>query len=441
MKKKGHRGHNSPEHGDGCGCREYSRLSRRQFLGSSGSLMALAAVPAWLPRVVLADSDSSDRDVIVSLFLRGGADGLSLCVPHGEQAYYDLRRALAVAPPDSNDPNRAVDLDGFFGLPPGMTPLIDLYRENAVLFAHAVGQQSGTRSHFAAMRFMELGHPEPPPDLITGWLGRHLQATAPTLAAGLIRALAIGTGLPLTLAGAPRTLPVENPADFSLQGNAHTAQRREDTIRRMYRSAPGILRSASRNIFDIVALLDRFDFAGYRPSGAAEYPASDLGQALRSTAALIKAEIGVEAVAVDTGGWDTHEAQGPVDGTLAGLMNNLSSGLAALYEDLTAGGFNRFTIVVMSEFGRNTFENASGGTDHGHGGLMTVLGPNVRGGRVLTRWPGLEPEQLYEGQDLDVTIDYRDILTEILTKRLGNVDFRSVFSDPNFTPIDHGVVR
>ncbi len=422
------------------GCHEYHRLSRRGFLGMSAGFAAAAATQAWLPRVVLADTESSSRDVVVSLFLRGGADGLTLCVPFGDPSYYQLRPNLAVAPPDSSATPRATDLDGFFGLPPAMTPLLEAYQDGALALVHACGLDSTSRSHFDAMHFMEVGMGNPPSSLISGWLGRHLQTTAPTVADGVLRAVGIGASLQRTLAGGPKTLPVGDLETFGLDGDPDTFLERRAALEAMYASVPAPLGQAARGTFGTIELLEQIDFGSYQPAGAAAYPEGELGLALKSVAALIKAEVGLEAAAVDLGGWDTHEFQGPVEGAMASVMGQLAAGLAAFHTDLFSDGFTRVVLVAMSEFGRNAFENGSAGTDHGHGGAMVVLGGHVAGGRVISQWPGLAPGQLYDDQDLAVTIDYRDILSEILVKRADNPDIQAVFTDPAYLPRDHGIV-
>lgn len=423
------------------GCREYNRLTRRNFVGLTAGLAAAAAVPAWMPRVVMADSENSSRDVLVSIFLRGGADALSLCVPYAEPNYYRLRPSLAIQPPDAGGAGRAIRLDGRFGFPPAFAALMPAYTNRDLLVVHACGLPITTRSHFEAMHYMEVGQDEPPAQLFTGWLGRHLQATAPTAQSGVLRAVGIGFGLQRTLVGAPKTLPIGDLADFGLEGAPATQNERELALANMYRRFEEPLESAARTTFDTIALLDRIGFDGYRPAGGAEYPAGEFGHALRTTAALIKAEVGVEAIAIDLGGWDTHDDQGPADGSLHFLMQSFAQALGAFHADLEADSVSNVTTVTSSEFGRNVFENGSRGTDHGHGGLMMVMGAGIRGGRVLTDWPGLENDQLYEGQDLKITIDYRDILTEILTQRLDNANFRSVFSDPSFLPRDRRATR
>ncbi len=426
------------------GCNEYQHLasgvSRRRFLGWSAGLMATAATPAWLPRVVLAQSDNLERDVLVSIFLRGGADGLSLCVPYLEPNYYQLRPTLAIAPPDSSAPFSALDLDGQFGLAPAMRPLLDAYGAEDLLIVHACGQHAPTRSHFAAMNLMEVGSQNPPGDLITGWLGRHLANTAPTVQEGALRALALGFGLPRTLVGGPRTLPIPDPSQFDLGGDPATLDARRDAVAAMYDAAPDPLNASARATRATVDLLHTIDFAGYQPADGTTYPESELGRALQASAALIRAEVGVEAMTIDSGGWDTHDLQGPVDGVMASLMGDLASSLAAFHADLRGSGTDRVTTVVMTEFGRNVIENGSEGVDHGHGGVMMVLGAAISGGRVLAEWPGLEHDQLHEQQDLAVTIDYRDVLSEIITGRLTNPDWATVFPDPAYTPEPRGVL-
>ena len=417
---------------DGChgGCSEYSGLSRRNFLHLGAGLLTTAAMPAWLPRVALADSHHGGRDVIVSIFLRGGWDGLTVCAPFGDARYAELRPNLAVAPPDASGNRRSLDLDGFFGFAPAMEPLLEAYQAGDLLLVQACGLETSTRSHFDAMRLVEFGQGEAPA-VGTGWLGRHLASTAPTLADAVLRAVALGPGLPMTLAGAPAALPIPDLANFGLLGDLKTASARGQALREMYAHANEAMSEATSSTFGTFDLLDRIDFEGYSPAASAVYPESDFGKSLKSTAALIKAEVGVEAIAVDFGGWDTHGRQEPFEGRMAGLMSDFSGALAAFRADLDVAS-TRVTTVVMSEFGRNAAENGSGGTDHGHGGLMMVLSPGVHGGRVLGDWPGLAPHQLYEGQDLAITTDYRDVLSEILSERLGNANPAAVFDDPSY---------
>lgn len=423
-------------------CPEYYELSRRNFLAVTGSSAFVAGVaaaaPAWLPRVAVAkDYRGGQRDVLISIYLRGASDGLSICVPYTEAAYYANRPTLAVPPPQKGNPNAAIDLgNGQFGLNPRMAALMPAYNNGHLLFVHATGSTDSSRSHFDAQRFMEVGKPADP-TISTGWLGRHLASSAPTDPNALLRAVGISTGLQKTLVGGPLTLPIPNLDNFGLTGAAGTAAARQNALADMYELVPDPLHAAALTTIATIDLLNTINFAGYVPAGGAVYPAGNLGTALRSTAALIKAEVGVEAVAIDVQGWDTHTNQGTLTGTMANLMSNLALALGAFYTDMFTGQSPSVTVAVMSEFGRRLLENGGLGTDHGHGNVMILLGQCISGGRVLTQWPGLQPEQLYQGRDLEVTIDFRDVLAEIIQTRLGNDNLSYVF--PDYTPTMRGV--
>ncbi|MBK8913887.1 MAG: DUF1501 domain-containing protein [Phycisphaerales bacterium] len=421
-----------------CGCPEYRELSRRHFLAGAGGISLAALAPAWLPRVALAQDACTDRDVLVLIFLRGAADGLTLCVPHGENAYYAARPTLAIPRPDDASPNRATDLDGFFGLPPAMTPLLPAYQSGHLLIAHATGSTDASRSHFEAQRYMEVGDPGNDA-LFTGWLGRHLLGVAPLNPASILRAVAINFGVQQSLISAPQTIPIPDLDAFGLTGAAGTIAARNAAIADMYAAVSDPLRAVAQTTQQTIDLLNTIDFAGYTPAGGAVYPTGAFGTALRSTAALIKAEVGVEAVAVDLGGWDTHNNQGVFTGTMSGLMDQLSRGLAAMHADLFSGNGKNVTVVVQSEFGRRLAENGSFGSDHGHGNVMLLLGKHIAGGRVLANWPGLSSGQLFEGRDLEVTIDFRDILAEVVHERLANADLAGVF--PGYSPTFPGVTN
>jgi len=422
---------------DSNACREYNELSRRQFMGATSAAALIGAgVPAWLPRVVLAQDECTDRDVLVSIYLRGGVDGMTLCVPHAESAYYDARPRLAVPPPDSPEPDRAIDLDGFFGLPPAMGSLKEAFDAGDLAIVHATGLARSTRSHFDAMRFMELGSADDP-NLFTGWLGRHLMTKKALKKNSVLRAVGISHALQTTLAGSPQALPIPDLANFGLAGNEQTRDARLELLNALYRRHVDPIRNAAQATQDTIDLLEQIDFVNYRPSGGAVYPNTPFGNALKSAAALIKADVGVEAIAVDKTGWDTHNNQGPLQGAMANLMTDLSNTLAAFHKDVFTDGPN-VTVVAQTEFGRRLAENGSLGTDHGYATVMLLLGQYIAGGRVVTEWPGLAPENLFEGIDLDVTLDYRDVLAEIAARRLrnaGNLDF--IF--PDHTPQFPGV--
>lgn len=420
-------------------CSEYNALSRRNFLKAGGTAAAMmAAAPAWLPRVAFArDHRGSQRDVIISVYLRGAADGLSLVPPCFENAYYAARPLLNVPRFDSASPNRAINLDGQFGMAPSLAPLQRAYQEGNLLFVHACGLNDATRSHFDGQKFMELGKPRDDA-VVTGWLGRHLESVSSMQPGALLRGVAIDTGLHRSLIGAPRTLPVPSPASFGLQGDPFTESARLAALGGLY-AGQGRLDLIAQNTMATVELLQTINFVSYPPAGGAVYPTSYFGQGLRSAAAMIKAQVGVEAISIDVDGWDTHFAQGTLTGFLSGLMSTFAQALAAFYADMTAGSSPPgFTLIAMSEFGRRLAENGTGGTDHGHANVMTIMGRCVNGGQVLTQWPGMAPENLFEGTDLEVTIDFRDVLAEIVEGRLGNSNLDYVF--PGHQPTMRGVI-
>ncbi|HUF50895.1 MAG TPA: DUF1501 domain-containing protein [Longimicrobiales bacterium] len=429
---------------DACACREYNELSRRQFVAGAaaitGGILVEPIFPAWLPKVVLAESADSTRDIIVSVFLRGGSDGLSLVVPFFDDDYYAGRPTLAVPRPDSAAANRGIALDDRFAFPQAMAPLIPAFVTGELLAVHATGSVDSSRSHFDAQRFMEVGKPRDP-SVVTGWLGRHLASTEPMRTAAPLRALGLSSGLQKTLVGAPRALPVPDPTNFNITGSAATRLERMAWLRDGYASAAEPIASAALNAVNTIELLRFIDFAGYHTENGAVYPNTGFGRGLRSTAALIKADVGVEAIQVDLGGWDTHSNQDPLAGSMANTMLNLANSLAAFHADVIAGGLSqKVTVVVLSEFGRNVRQNGSLGTDHGRGNCMFLLGRDIAGGRVLVNnWPGLARENLERGQDLVVTIDHRDILAEIVRNRLGNPNTSIVF--PDYSPTTRGVTR
>jgi uncharacterized protein (DUF1501 family) len=427
----------SHSHPDSLACGEYRSLSRRAFIRRGAAAAAVMSVPGWLPRVSYAQTFASSRDVIVCVFLRGGMDGLSVVVPYGEAEYYRMRPTIAVPRPDSTSTNRALDLNGFFGFPPAMAALLPAYRAGHLLAVQATGSIDPSRSHFDAQHYMEVGVPGQSA-LVTGWLGRHLATRSPEKPNAPLRALSFTFGLTETLGGAPLALPIPDPANFGLTGTSASRSQRESWLGTAYERETDPLRSSALNTQRTISTLAALNINAYQPSGGTVYPNTTFARALRSTAALVRADVGVEAVQIDLGGWDTHASQAPLTGSMATTMRTLAEGLAAFHADLEgASQLGRVTVVAMSEFGRNVRENGSQGTDHGRGNCMFVMGGAVAGGRVMARWPGLL--QLQDNQDLMVTLDHRDILAEIVSKRLGNQALGVVF--PGHTPNMPGAIN
>jgi uncharacterized protein (DUF1501 family) len=239
--------------------------------------------------------------------------------------------------------------------------------------------------------------------------------------------------LPLSLRGAPRTLPIRDFENFGFPGRVSTAVERQAAIAQAYSYRPAPLGTAA---LDTIAAfgLGGVDFAGYVPANGALYPATDLGRRMKAIAALIKADIGVEAFNVDIEGWDLHANIGVGTGAMSRLLADLSRSVEAFYLDMAAY-LDEYVLLGITEFGRHMRENASAGFDHGHGSCLFVMGGNVNGGEVWADWPGLQADDLDNG-DLAITLDYRDVVAEILTKRMGIADLSVIL--PTHTFVDHG---
>ncbi len=393
--------------------------------------MLTQTLPTWLPRLSFAPVNTAPRgDTLVVVFLRGAADVLNMVVPHGEDAYYQLRPSLGIARPDDSSAkkeDRAVDLDGFFGFHPTMRPLIEAWQSEQLAIIHACGAPDESRSHFKAMELMERGvDDERGP--ASGWIGRHL-ATLNTGNSSPLRAVGMGTRPQRSLSGSVPASALRSIADFHLGGDPRALQQMRAALNTVYQDD-----ALGQDTLSIMDTLQKLDPANYQ---SPNYPDTEFGMALKQTAMLIKAEVGLEVSAIDLGGWDTHFAQGSANGLMPNLMKDLAEGLAAFHADM-ADHMNQLTTVTMSEFGRRASENGSLGTDHGHGSMMMVIGGNVNGGKVYGQWPGMADDQLIGPGDLAVTTDYRDVLSEILTKRLNNPAVNEIF--PDYQPIIPNVI-
>lgn len=411
-------------------------LTRRRVLGAAGALGA-AALPGGGPRLAFRSAGAPQRgDVLVVIFQRGGMDGLSAVVPYTEQAYYDKRPRIAFKPPKAGDAKTVIGLDDQFGLNPALTGLKRIWDDGRLGVVHATGAPHGSRSHFDAMSLMERGALGAA-SLTTGWLGRHLAATAQRNASPF-RALGVGPVVPESLRGPIAAAALQNIADMHLQGNAADLARFTTMLEQLWCGGDWFARDA-RATLDALDLLARANPGALPPENGADYPDDGLGQGLKQIAQLIKADVGLEIACIDHGGWDTHINQiwgwdDPTRGMMFNLLGTLDKALYAFYQDLG----RRFddpgvTVLTMSEFGRRVAQNAGNGTDHGHGSCMFIVSGAVRRA-VHTRWPGLAPENLAEGEDLAITIDYRDVLAEVVAKRLGNPRLYEVF--PGHTPTD-----
>jgi uncharacterized protein (DUF1501 family) len=405
-------------------------IARRVFVKSGAlALVSLGLDPLFLARAALASAHpitrSPDRRVLVCLFQRGAVDGLNMIVPHGDPLYYRERPRIAVPERD------VIDLDGHFGLHPRLAALKPLWDNKSLAAIHAIGSPDASRSHFDAQDYMESGTPgvKATPD---GWLNRYCQhdrehADTP------FRAVAFGAQLPRILAGSAPSLAIDDLQAFGLRApQAVVRDRLTRAFEELYAtSATGLLSTSSQEAFEAVQLLKQVDPAQYQPANGADYPRGRFGKALMQIAQLIRANVGLQVAFADVTGWDTHVNQGSSEGQLAARLAEFGQTLGAFVQDLGAK-MRDVVVLTMSEFGRTVRENGNSGTDHGHATAMLVLGGPVNGGKMLGRWPGLDPADRFDGRDVAVTTDFRDLFAELLARHLGAADLSAVF--PGFKP-------
>lgn len=411
-------------------------MNRRFFL-KSGSI-ALASVgmslsaPAFLERAILGQArdviTGGKRKTLIAIFQRGAVDGLNMVVPFGESHYYDARPSIAIPKPGAANVEAAINLDGFFGLHPSMSSFKPLWDSQRLAIVHASGSPDNTRSHFDAQDYMESATPGMK-STSDGWLNRYLQ-NKKDAQRSLFRAVSMTQTMPRVLQGRAPALAMSNLADFAIRAGKSSASVQGGFEAIYARETGDALAGMGRDTFEAVNYLKKVNPGQYQPENSAQYPRNPFGNSLLQIAQLIKAGVGLEVAFTDIGGWDTHINEGNSRGQLGNLLQQFSSGIAALSQDL-GQRMDDVVVLTMSEFGRTVRENGTRGTDHGHANAMFVLGNSVRGGKVYGRWPGLKSDQLYEGRDLALTTDFRDVFGEIAGRHLGSVNLQTVF--PGYT--------
>jgi uncharacterized protein (DUF1501 family) len=408
-------------------------ISRRFFVKQSG--LAFAAIgagalfgPDFLRSSVLAAEPrraSGGRKVLVCVFQRGAADGLSMVAPFGDPDYYRLRSDIALpAPARKAGAEGVLDLGGGFGLHPSLAPLHELYGAGELAVVHACGNPLATRSHFEAQDLMELGT-DRDKNLPSGWLNRLITACPEDAAhRTALNAVAMTSQLPRSLLGPEEALAIADIARFGVAGDVGLMggggrNSSATSFAAIYENAVGdALHGAGQDGFAAIDLLKKVAPNTYKPAFGAKYPNDSFGRSMRQVAQLIKADVGLEIAFVEIGGWDTHANQGAATGALANRLTEFGGGLAALHRDLD-NKMSDVLILTMSEFGRTARQNGNRGTDHGHGTAFFALGGSVNGGKVLGSWPGLSPDKLFECRDLEITTDYRDFFAEACVRHMG----------------------
>ena len=383
-------------------------VTRRVFFKSGAmAMLSLGVAPSFLGRAAAASA--ARRKLVIAIFQRGAVDGLNMVVPCGESEYYRLRPTIAIPRPGGGRQESAIDLDGFFGLHPSMAPLEPLWNNRSLAIVHACGSPDSTRSHFDAQDYMESATPGVK-STRDGWLNRCLQVSAGER--NPLRGVALTRTMPRSLQGVAPTLAFGSLDEFDVRGRV--GEQFEDEYAH---ATDALLGAAGGDAFAAMRTLRQTAGTPYRLAEDAAYPPTPFGRALQEIARLAKADVGLEVAFTELGNWDHHVNEGAATGQIAARLSEFSSGLAALATDL-GDRLADTVIVTMSEFGRAVAENGNRGTDHGHGNAMLVIGGNVRGG-VRGTWPGLAPEHRFEGRDLAVTTDFRDVFGEIVVGHLG----------------------
>jgi uncharacterized protein (DUF1501 family) len=428
-------------------------FNRRAFLKSSGLAVlsfGLGGTPLFLTRASAATFTAANkrRKTLVCIFQRGAMDGLMAVTPFTDAALQAARPRLAMKPSkdaskDANKDGGLIDLDGRFGLHPAFAPFERLYRENRLAIVHGMGSPNSTRSHFDAQDYMENGTPGRK-GTATGWLNRALGLMGHDAATTPFRAVAMTPAMPKSLYGTESAIAVTKLEDFGVRvgnqignqtGGPQMAMNAGTSFEALYeQTSQKLLRGTGQESFDAVKLLSSKNLASYKPASGANYPASPLGESLRQIAQLIKADVGLEIAFAESGGWDTHVQEGTTQGTFAQRARDLSQAMTAFWTDIEPYQ-DDVLVMTMTEFGRTVRENGSGGTDHGRGSCLFMLGNNADGGKVHGTVPVLVPENLEDGRDVPVTTDFRAIFSAVADNHLRVTNNAALFPEWNGTPM------
>jgi len=407
--------------------------TRRAFLKGGALAFFGAGVsgagPAFLGRAALAATPRrapARRKALVAIFQRGAMDGLAAVTPVEEEGRLErMRPRLALSAARAAGEERLLDLGVGYGLHPSFEPLLPFFREGRLAVVHGVGSPDPTRSHFDAQDFMESGTPGVK-STSDGWLNRVCGELGHE--ATPYRAVALTPAAPRSLYGPEPALAVADLRDLRLDGRGgELAGGAAGGFESLYRQASAeLLRGTAESGFEAIELLRALELRNAPSAPGVDYPKSPLGRSLRQIALLIRGGVGLEVAFAETGGWDTHVQQGSDGGNFARRAADLAESLRAFWLDL---GEHRDDAVVltMTEFGRTVAENGAGGTDHGHGSCLFVLGGAVDGGKVHGRLESLDPDALHEGRDLPVTTDFRSVFAEVAGRHLGIDDDQALF--------------
>ena len=402
-------------------------FTRRQVLAGAGKV-AVAALGAQLVTARAGFAQGSGTGALVVMFLRGGVDGLSVVVPADDPH-------LQAARPRIGMPSSVLlPLDRGFGLHPALAPVHELWKRGQFTAVPAVSTPDVSRSHFQAQDCLERGGSSG--GAVEGWLDRVLDALGPGTG---FRAVGMGSTLPRALAGDQAPMTIRTVDEFKLDVGDEIRPQASQAIAAMYAGIEHPMATDAASTLAGLEVARGLATAGYQPAAGATYPEGDAGSRMRELARLIKADVGLRVACVDIGGWDMHTNLGTVDGgDMKNQLTTLGQLLGAFATDL-GDRLNDVTVVAMTEFGRRVEQNASGGTDHGHGATALIVGGGLAGNTIHGAWPGLAPEAL-DQSDVAGANDYRDVLGELVSHRLGlGGALGTVFPEHRVTPL--GITR
>jgi uncharacterized protein (DUF1501 family) len=416
-------------------------VSRRGFLKGSGLALfgvgLMGGIPAFMAEAAASDkivAPYKRKKVLVCIFQRGAMDGLMAVTPFEDKYLQAARPGLFIsaasgASAAGGGKNPLIDLDGRWGLHPGMKAFEPLFKEGRLGIVHGIGSPNNTRSHFDAQDYMESGTPFNK-GTASGWLNRAIGLLGHD-AATPFAAVSLTSALPRCLYGDHPSVAISNLQDFAIQlkGNPAAASTAARSWEDLYdQTSSGLLQETGKESFEAMKMLQRADVRNYQPSGGAIYPPTPLGNSLRQVAQLIKMDVGLEVAFTESNGWDTHFNQGTDNGIFARNVTDLSNSIAAFWKDLEAYQ-DDVTVMTMTEFGRTVHQNGTGGTDHGRASCNFILGNNVAGGKVYGSVAELAIENLEDRRDLPVTTDFRSVFSAVADAHLRIADDKALFPD------------
>lgn len=357
---------------------------------------------------ILIEPENSPSHVVVNVYLRGGADGLHLVPPVGDDDYQKSRPTLALSEKNS------LPLQGIFRLNSALAPLHPLFESGELAIVHQAGTEESSRSHFEAEDYLHYGSKSG-----GGWLGRFLHLTKKSNA-GPLMAVSIGERISDSLHGAA-AVSMRHLEEFALPKDSDGWQ---GQMAKLYANTPGALGKSGQETLDAMKRIRKLtEQTRAENEKKGKQATDDFKDGLELVARLIQADLGMRAATIELGGWDSHFG---AQALLSGLMPRLANGLANFHQKL-GGDVKRVTVVVLTEFGRRVGENASLGTDHGRGGVHWVLGGGVKGGKVYEKWSGLASSLLEYPGDVPVVNDYRSTLGSVCQHVEPGIDAAKLF--------------